>query len=86
MLSDVLKNNILEDLTLSLVKNVDDINELCKCLITTYGNPKVILQKKMAILANFIPLWKISNSEKTSGGLIKIINLIEELRKLADKV
>ena len=47
MLSDALKNNFLEDLTLSLVKNKDGINELWKRLITTYGNPKVMLQKKI---------------------------------------
>ena len=53
-------------------------------LITTYGDPKMMLHKKMLTLTNFTPLWKTSNSEKTDA-LIKIINLIKYLMNLAEK-
>ena len=36
----------------------------------------MMLHKKMSTLTNFAPLWKTSNSEKTSVALIKIINLM----------
>ena len=85
MLPYVLKNNFLEDPALRLAKNVGDINELWKHLIATYGNPKIMLHKKMATLNNFTPLWKISNPEKISDGLIRIINLIKDLMRLSDK-
>ena len=58
ILPDVLKNNFLEDPALSLVKSLDNINEIWKRLITTYGDPKIMLHKKMSILTNFTPLWK----------------------------
>ena len=85
MLPDVLKNNFLENPALSLVKSVNEINELWKRLIVTYGYPKIMLHKNMTTLTNFIPLWKTSNPEKTSDGLIRIINLIKDLMRLADK-
>ena len=85
ILPDVLKNNFLEDPALSLVKSLDNINEIWKRLITTYGDPKMMLHKKMSTLTNFTPLWKTSNPEKTSDALIKIINLIKDLMNLAEK-
>ena len=85
VLPDVLKNNFLEDPALSLVKSLDNINEIWKRLITTYGDPKMMLHKKMSTLTNFTPLWKTSNPEKTSDALIKIINLIKDLMNLAEK-
>ena len=86
ILPDVLKNNFLEDPALSLVKSLDNINEIWKRLITTYGDPKMMLNKKMSTLTNFTPLWKTSNPEKTSDALIKTINLIKDLMNLAEKI
>ena len=77
MLPDVLKNNFLEDPALPLVKNVDDINQLRKRSIATYGCPKIMLHKKMATLKDFTPL--------VSDGLVRIINFIKGLMRLADK-
>ena len=85
ILPDVLKNNFLEDPALSLVKSLDNINEIWKRSVTRYGDPKMMLHKKMSTLTNFAPLWKTSNSEKTSDALIKIINLIKDLTNLAEK-
>ena len=85
IIPDVLKNNFLEDPALSLVKSLDNINEIWKRLITTYGDPKMMLHKKMSTLTNFTPLWKTSNPEKTSDALIKIINLIKDLMNVAEK-
>ena len=44
-----------------------------------------MLHKKISVLTNFTPLWKISNPEKTSDALIRIINLIKDLINLAEK-
>ena len=43
MMSDVLKNNHLEGSALSLVRSVDDIDEIWQRLKSAYGNPKLIL-------------------------------------------
>ena len=70
---------------MSLDKSLDNINEIWKRLITTYGDAKMMLHKKMSTLTNLTPLWKTSNPEKTSDALIKIIILIKDLMNLAEK-
>ena len=42
---DVLKNNHLEGAALSLVRSVDDIDEIWQRLKSAYGDPKLLLKK-----------------------------------------
>ena len=39
----------------------------------------------MVTLNKFTPFWKTSNPQKISDGLIRIINLIKDLMRLANK-
>ena len=50
MLSDLLKNNFLEDPALSLVKSVNDIAEIWIRLKQAYGDSKIMLSKKSTTL------------------------------------
>ena len=45
MMSDVLKNNYLEGAALSLVRSVDNIDEIWQRLKSAYGDPKLLLKK-----------------------------------------
>ena len=64
MLPDLLKNNFLEDPSLSLVKSVDDIAEIWQRLKMAYGHPKLMLTKKLADVSKFISMWKQKDPEK----------------------
>ena len=44
-----------------------------------------MLHKKMATLKNLTSLWKTSNPEMISNGLIRIINLTKDLMRFANK-
>ena len=48
MLPDLLKNNLLADPALTLVKSVDNIDEIWKRLKQAYGSSKLLLHKKLA--------------------------------------
>ena len=45
MLSELLRNNYLKDSALSLVKNIQNIDEIWKRLKKAYGDTKIISQK-----------------------------------------
>ena len=47
-MSDVLKNNYLEGAALSLVRSVDNIDEIWQRLKSAYGDPKPLLKKKLS--------------------------------------
>ena len=46
MLPDLLKNNYLGDPALSLVKRLDDIDEIWTRLHKAYGDPRIMLKNK----------------------------------------
>lgn len=82
---DLLKNNYLENPALSLVKFLEDIDEIWDCLKKSYGDPKLMLSKKMKSLQNLECVWKCKNSDKIIQAFSKIINVMKELMKLAEK-
>ena len=47
IISDVLENNHLEGAALSLVRSVDNNDEIWQRLKSVYGNPKLLLKKKL---------------------------------------
>ena len=47
---DVLKNNYIDSSALSLVKNIDDIDEIWDRLKAAYGDTKLLLKKKIGEL------------------------------------
>ena len=83
MLSDLLKNNFLEDPALSLVKSVNNIAEIWIRLKQAYGDSKIMLSKKLAEINNIDVLWKVKTPGKIVEGLSKVINLMKDLIELS---
>ena len=83
LLPDLHKNNYLDGPALLLVKNVDEISEIWRRLKLSYGDPKLMLNKKLADLSNSGHLWRIKDLEKLIEGISKIINSMKDMIKLA---
>ena len=83
--ADFLKNNFLENPALSIVRNVDNMDEIWKRLKCQYGDLKTMLSKKLNVLNKFEVIWKMKDSQKISEGLSKIINLMKDLMSLCVK-
>ena len=75
----LLKNNLLEGSALSLVKSMTDIEDLWKRLKGAYGDPKLLLKKKLSQIGNISQIWKIRDQEKLIDALNKIINYDERV-------
>ena len=56
MMPDLLKNNLLEGSALSMVKFMTDIEDKCKRLKSAYGDPKLLLKKKLSQTGNISKL------------------------------
>ena len=82
LLPDLLKNNFLLDPALTLVKTINDIDSIWEQLETTYGDARIMLSKKLHQLTKFDSI-KTSSSEKLMIALGKIINLLNDVTKLA---
>ena len=85
MLPDLLKNNLLEGSALSLVKSMKDIEDMWKRLKGAYGDPILLLKKKLSQIRNISQLWKIRHQEKLVNALSKIINMMRELHQIAEQ-
>ena len=83
MMADVLKNNLLEGLALSLVRSVTDIDEIWKRLRRSFGDPKSLVKKKLFHLGKKNQIWKLKDSEKMLEALSKMINFMKDLEHLA---
>ena len=83
LLPDLLKNNYLEDPSLSFVKRFDQIDEIWVALKKAYGDPRIMLNKKLSEVKAITPLWRMKDSERLKESLSKMINAIDELLKLA---
>ena len=84
MLPELLKNNHLDGPALTLVKHVDEVDEIWKRLKKTYGDPKVLLSNKLDELTK-IELSKSKDPEKTMDSLHKIIATMNDLIKMSKK-
>ena len=78
MMSDVLKNKHLEGAALSFVQIVDDIDETWQRLKCTYGDPKLLLKKKISEINKLRQLWKLKDTEKVVVVQSQIINTIKD--------
>ena len=85
MLPDLLKNNYLADPALSLVKSLEDINEIWKRLHKAYGDSKVLLRKKLTDVKKVGQLWKFKDPERLKDGIMALINAITDLIQLSKK-
>ena len=82
---DLLKNNLLEESALMLVKSMTDIEDIWKRLKGVYGDPKLLLKKKLSQIGNISQLWKIRDQEKLVDALSKIMNMMRELHQLVEQ-
>ena len=83
MLPDLLKNNFLDDTALSLVKSVGKIEEIWIRLKGAFGDPKVMLGKKLEEISKIRFGWQSKDSEKSIEDLQRMINLITDLMDLS---
>ena len=85
MMLDMLRNNLLEGSALSMVESMTDIEDIWKRLKGVYGDPKLLLKKKLAQIGNISQLWKIRDQGKLVGALSKIINMMSDLHQLSEQ-
>ena len=83
MISDVSKSNHLEGAALSLVQSVDNIDEIWQRLKSAYGDPKLLLMKKLSGFHKISQLWKLKDKEKVLVALSQTINTMKDLQCLA---
>ena len=83
MLSDLLKYNYLDEPALSLVKSLDNIDEMWSRLKKAYGDAKTLLSKKLSSIQSIGPLWKIKDIERLKTALMALINGMSDLMSLA---
>ena len=81
--ADYLKKNLLEGAALNLVKNFEDIDKIWEKLFDVYGNTHLMLQTKLSSLDKFTNLESLKNDEKIASRLTDLLNVMEELCKLA---
>ena len=84
-LVDTLKNNYLSGPAYTLVEKVDNIQAIWSKLINTYGNVKLLLQNKINNLEQMESLEKVKGDEKIANAIGKILNMMTELKTLAEK-
>ena len=83
VLPDLLKNNYLDGPALSLVKGIDKIDEIWTRLKSSYGDAKLLLSKKLALLTQSNRMWRTRDPEKLIESISKILNVIKDVIKLA---
>ena len=83
LMPELLKNNYLEGSALEFVKRHEDIDEIWKSLKLSFGDPRMMMMKKVQELEAVPSLWRVKDSEKAKDSLSKVVNLIDELMKLA---
>ena len=79
-MSDVLKNNHLEGSALSLVRRVDNIDEIWKTLKSAYGDPKLLLKEKLSEINKISQLSKLKDTQRVVAALSQIINTTSSIR------
>ena len=67
-----------------LVKSMTDIEDIWKRLKGAYGDPKLLMKKKLSQIGNISQLWKIREQEKLVDALSKIVNMTRDLYQLAE--
>ena len=83
MIPELLKNNYLEDPALSLVKSVNNIDEIWARLKRAYGDPKIMLTKKLNEIEQLEFIWRKRSPVKIAEALTKILNVLKDLMHLA---
>jgi len=83
LLSDLLLNNYVCDPALSLVKGLQDIDEIWRRLRQAYGDTKIMFTKKLNQISKLEPMSRTRDPEKVIFILSKLINSIRDLVRIA---
>ena len=83
--ADHLKKNCLGGAAYNLVSKEESIDEIWKKLFNAYGDTHLMLQNKLSNLKEFSDLEKMKDDEKIAYSLSSLINVMADLKKLADK-
>ncbi len=84
MMAEHIKNAYLEGPASEFVKRIDNIDEIWVTLKKAFGDPRVMLTKKLAELDSFGSLSKVHNADKSKNALNKLVNVIHDLIKIAE--
>ena len=63
VMPDLLKNNLLEGAALALVSSVTNIDDIWQRLKSGYGDPKLLLKKKISEISTISQLWKLKDPD-----------------------
>ena len=81
--ADYLKHNYLCGQALLLVKEETDYEKIWERLSESFGNPRILLQNKLALIDSMNGLSNIRSNEKLVSMLASVINVMRELSSLA---
>ena len=82
-LPELLKNNYLAGPALESAKRLQTMKEIWDNLQKAFGDPRVMLQKKLNELEAIGSLSKVRDAEKTKDALNKVVNTMEDLMRLS---
>jgi len=85
LLSDLLKNNYLEDTAKSLVKDSHDIDDIWRRLTRSFGDPQMMLIKRFNQLEKLHLMLKTRDNEKIIEAINEVVCLMKDLMSLAKK-
>ena len=85
LMADILKNNHLADQALSMVSSDDTIDEMWQILINSFGDPKMMLSKKVKKLKTFHCIWKMKDADKIADCVAKLITFMKDLERLCQR-
>ena len=71
---DYLKRNCLAGMALMIVGKIENIDDVWKRLMESFGNTRILLQNKVSALENVGGLWKAIREEKIVLILATLIN------------
>ncbi len=84
-LPELIKNNFLGGPALDLVKHVEHIDEIWSRLQKVYGDPKVMLSKKLDEIGRTDVLSRSRDTEKVMDSLFKVITAMKDLERMSKK-
>ena len=64
---------------------MQEIDEIRARLKAAYGNPMLLLKKKIAEISRISQLWKLQDPSKLAEALSRIINAMKDLQRLASE-
>ena len=82
---DYLKRNCLAGMALKIVGKIENIDDIWKRLIESFGNTRILLQNQVSALENVGGLWNAIGEEKIALILATLISIMGELCDLATK-